>query len=185
MRERRSRGPHWRNFWKHGPPVGDPHAWRVVFEQFLGQPPETHWMFGGRRFRPWQVGEWGFNPFVAMALSKGGGLLPLYVLHLLDQGPRYGNELMTLIEERTAGGWGTNPGAIYPLLNDLEDQGFVTGEWEDPERRTVRRYTLTEAGREELARLRAVMQPKLREALEVLKDMLEDLEETDEEGTDE
>jgi PadR family transcriptional regulator PadR len=185
MPGRRSRGPHWQNFWKHGPPMGDPHAWRVVFEQFLGQPPEDHWMFGGRRFRPWQMGEWVFNPFVAMALSKGGGLLPLYVLHLLDQSPRYGNELMTLIEERTAGGWGTNPGAIYPLLNDLEEQGFVTGEWEDPERRTVRRYTITEAGREELARLKAVMRPKLHEALEVLKDMLEDLEETDEEGTDE
>lgn len=172
-------GPHWHNFWKHGPPTPDPHVWREVFEQFLGQPPENHWMFGGRRFRPWQVGERFFNPFVAMALSKGGGLLPLYVLHLVNQGPRYGNEIMSLIETRTSGGWGTNPGAIYPLLNELEDQGLIAGEWEDPDRRTVRRYTLTATGRDELDRLKAVMRPKLREALEVLKDMLDDLDEDD------
>jgi len=146
-----------------------------MFEQFLGQPPEDHWMFGGRRFRPWQVGERDFNPFVAMALSKGGGLLPLYVLHLLEQQSRYGNEIMSLIEERTGGAWGTNPGAIYPLLNLLEDHGLIAGDWEDPDRRTVRRYTLTESGREELARLKAVMQPRLREALDVLEDILDDL----------
>lgn len=172
-------GPHWRDFWQHGPPGPDPHAWRATFEEFFGQPLEEHWMFGGRRFRPWQVGEAIFNPFVAMALSKGGGLLPLYVLHLLADEPRYGNEIMTLIEERTGGAWGTNPGAIYPLLNDLEDQGLITGEWGDPARRTVRRYDLTDDGRAELNRLKAVMRPKLREALDVLRDMLDELEDAD------
>ena len=172
-------GPPRRDFWQHGPPMPDPHAWRAMFEEFFGQPLEDHWMFGGRRFKPWQVGEAIFNPFVAMALSKGGGLLPLYVLHLLEAEPRYGNEIMSLIEERTGGAWGTNPGAIYPLLNDLEDQEFITGEWSDPARRTVRRYHLTEAGREELDRLKAVMRPKLREALEVLRDVLDELEDAD------
>ncbi|NDJ74678.1 MAG: helix-turn-helix transcriptional regulator, partial [Chloroflexi bacterium] len=84
--------------------------------------------------------------------------------------------LMSLIDERTDGGAGTNPGAIYPLLNELEDQGLITGEWTDPARRSVRRYTITEAGRQELDRLKAVMRPQLREALEVLKDMLDDLD---------
>lgn len=178
-RRHRRHGPPWHDFWEHGPPGHDPHAWREMFERFLGQPPEHHWMFGGRRFKPWQVGEPFFNPFVAMALSKGGGLLPLYVLHLIAQKPRYGNELMSLIEDRTSGAWGTNPGAIYPLLNELEEQSLITGEWEDPDRRTVRRYTITRAGRDELDRLKAVMRPKLHEAIEVLKDMLDDLEDMD------
>ena len=171
---KRRGGHHRREFWQHGP--HDPDAWRDMFEQFLGQPPEQHWMFGGRRFRPWQMGAAFFNPFVSIVLSKGGGLLPLYVLHLLDGQQHYGNELMSLIEERTAGGWVTNPGAIYPLLDDLEAQGLISGEWEDPDKRTVRRYTISEAGRDELDRLKAVMRPKLREALEVLKDMLDDLD---------
>jgi PadR family transcriptional regulator PadR len=181
---RRRHGPPWRDFWQQdGPPSHDPREWRAAFERFLGQPPEEHWMFGGRRFKPWLVGEAVFNPFVAMALSKGGGLLPLYVLHLLDEQAHYGNELMTLIEERTSGAWGTNPGAIYPLLNELEDQGLVEGGWDDPDRRTVRRYAITDAGRDELDRLKAVMRPRLREALEVLKDMLNDLDEEAEEDT--
>jgi PadR family transcriptional regulator PadR len=171
---KRRGGHHRHDFWQHGP--HDPGAWRDMFEQFLGQPPEEHWMFGGRRFRPWQTGAALFNPFVSIVLSKGGGLLPLYVLHLLDRQPYYGNELMSLIEERTSGGWVTNPGAIYPLLDDLEVQGLIAGEWEDPDKRTIRRYTISEAGRDELDRLKAVMRPKLREALEVLKDMLDDLE---------
>jgi DNA-binding PadR family transcriptional regulator len=100
----------------------------------------------------------------------------------LGEEPRYGNELMSLINDRTGGGWGMNPGAIYPLLNELEDQGLVAGEWEDPDRRTVRRYTITAAGREELDRLKAVMRPRLREALEVLKDMLDDLDDVEDSG---
>ncbi|MBN1680544.1 MAG: PadR family transcriptional regulator [Anaerolineae bacterium] len=176
MKHRKHRGPPWHDFWNHAPPGRSPHEWRAMFEQFLGEPPEDHWMFGGRRFRPWQMGEWVFNPFVSMALSKGGGLLPLYVLHLLNQKSRYGNELMTLITERTGHGWVTNPGAVYPLLNELEEQGLILGGWDDLTRRTVRHYTITDAGRDELDRLRAVMKPKLKEALEVLHDMLDDLD---------
>ncbi len=116
-----------------------------------------------------------------MALSKGGGLLPLVVLHLIADEPQYGNAIMAEIEERTGGAWGTNPGAIYPLLTDLEEQGLVTGEWDDPDRRTVRRYAITDRGLDELERLKAVMQPKLKEAITVLKDILDDLD-TDEDN---
>lgn len=187
-RRGRRRGPHGpgRDFWHHHGPPGppNPRAWREAFAEFLGEAPEEHWMFGGRRFRPWLMGEAGFNPFVAMALSKGGGLLPLYVLHLIAQEPRYGNALMTAIEERTGGAWGTNPGAIYPLLNDMEEHGLIEGDWEDPDRRTVRRYTITARGREELDRLKAVMRPRLQEALDVLSDVLDDLDSTSSEGDD-
>jgi DNA-binding PadR family transcriptional regulator len=108
-------------------------------------------------------------------LSKGGGLLPLYVLQLLCEGPRYGNEIMELITERTGGQWVANPGAIYPLMTVLEEQGFIVGEWEDPRKRTVRIYRLTEDGEAELARLKAIVKPKLMEAIEVLQKIARDL----------
>ncbi len=57
----------------------------------------------------------------------------------------------------------------------------MVSEWEDPVKRTTRRYTITEAGHDELGRLKALMRPKLREAIEVLKDMLDDLEDIEEE----
>ena len=159
-------------------------AWREHFENFLGTSPEKHWLFGGRRFKPWSTGKWGppgrFNPFVADLMSKGGGLLPLFVLHLLAEKPRYGNDIMHEIEERTEGRWGPNPGAIYPLLTLMEDGGLISGEWEDPDKRTRRIYHLTDEGEHELERLKEVMRPKLEEAINILRDLSDELESNEE-----
>jgi DNA-binding PadR family transcriptional regulator len=169
----------------HGPHFTGPEmvrAWRAFFHNFMGAWPEEHWAFSGRRFSPWHQGVDTFNPFVAGLLSKGGGLLPLYVLQLLSERPHYANELMGLIAERTGRQWMANPGAIYPLISHMEQHGLVEGKWEDPQKRTVRIYHLTEAGREELARLKSIVRPKLQEAIEVLQDLIGDLD--DEEKSD-
>lgn len=147
-------------------------AWRGYFQDYMGVWPEEHWLFGSRRYMPWHKGRARFNPFVANLLSKSGGVLPLLVLQLLAQEPRYGNELMSLIRERTGGRWVANPGAIYPLLTELEEEGLVQGSWDDPVKRTTRIYELTPAGRLELERLTAVMRPKLDEAIVVLSDLV-------------
>ncbi len=157
------------------PPLEMAHAWREFFRTFMGDWPEGHWIFGGRRFSPWHQGQASFNPFVANLLSKGGGLLPLYMLHLVSQKPRYGNEIMEIIAERTGGQWVSNPGAIYPLLTELEQQGLIEGIWEDPQKRTIRIYSLTKAGEQELARLKAIVDPKLKEAIDVLQNLMHDL----------
>jgi DNA-binding PadR family transcriptional regulator len=109
-------------------------------------------------------------------MSKGGGLLSLYVLHLLAEKPRYGNDIMRAIQKRTHRRWGSNPGAIYPLLNAMEDRNLVEGKWEDPDKRTRRIYHLTEAGNQELDRLKEVIRPKLEEAITVLRELSDDLE---------
>lgn len=167
--------------WGEGSPSPDEvaRAWREFFRGFMGNSPEGHWIFGGRRFSPWHQGMDTFNPFVASVMSKGGGLLPLYVLHLVSQKPRYGNEIMEIIAERTGGQWISNPGAIYPLLAELEQEGFIEGIWEDPQKRTVRIYSLTRAGEQELARLKAIVDPKLREAVDVLRALLDELSDND------
>jgi DNA-binding PadR family transcriptional regulator len=149
--------------------------WREFFHKSFGNWPEEHWIFGGRRFSPWHQGMDSFNPFVANLLSKGGGLLPLYVLHLVAQKPRYGNEIMDLLAERTNGQWVSNPGAIYPLLTQLEREGFIKGEWEDPDKRTIRVYTISPAGQEELSRIKTIVSPKLEETVKVLQELLQDL----------
>jgi DNA-binding PadR family transcriptional regulator len=141
----------------------------------MGKEPENHWAFGGRRFSPWRQGNDTFNPLVAGMMSKGGGLLPLIVLNLLHEQPRYGNEIMELITERTNGQWVANPGAIYPLISVLEEHDLVVGEWEDPVKRTVRIYELTETGSAELVRMKAIIQPKIEEAIDVLDQLVIDL----------
>jgi PadR family transcriptional regulator, regulatory protein PadR len=88
-------------------------------------------------------------------------VLPLLVLHLIGQGPSYGNQLMERIAGMTEGVLSVNPNTMYPLLRRLEEQGWIEGRWEHPERRTRRYYSLTREGREEYARLVGEVRPFL------------------------
>jgi PadR family transcriptional regulator, regulatory protein PadR len=88
-------------------------------------------------------------------------VLPLLVLHLIAQGPSYGNQLMDRIAGMTAGVLSVNPNTMYPLLRQLEERGLIKGEWEHPERRTRRYYSLTAGGRAEYERLVEEVRPFL------------------------
>ncbi|MHB1414055.1 MAG: PadR family transcriptional regulator [Chloroflexota bacterium] len=157
--------------------------WRDQWQKNFGKDWQRHWVFGGRRFRQWSSGAEEVNPFVGAILSRGGGLLAVYVLHLLAEQPRHGNDVMRQIEQRTMGSWASNPGAIYPLLSFMEEKGFVESQWEDPDKRTRRIYHITEEGRREEERLRQVLRPKVMEAIEVLHVLYDDLYGGPEEGS--
>lgn len=88
-------------------------------------------------------------------------VLPLLVLHLIAKEPSYGNQLMERIAGMTAGVLSVNPNTMYPLLRRMEEQGLIEGQWEHPERRTRRFYSLTKAGRKEHARLLEEVRPFL------------------------
>ena len=109
------------------------------------------------------------DPLVA-GLRKAG-LLRLLVLHLLGDGPSYGNQLMERVGELTSGLVGVNPNTMYPLLRALEAEGLVAGEWEHPERRSRRFYRLTQDGADERTRLLSELGPRLDE-LAAAVDML-------------
>ena len=61
----------------------------------------------------------------------------------------------------TAGVLSVNPNTMYPLLRRLEDQGLIEGQWEHPERRSRRYYSLTGEGRAEYERLVEDVRPFL------------------------
>ena len=88
-------------------------------------------------------------------------IFPLLVLHLIDREPQYGNRLIEEIERITEGVISVNPNTIYPLLRQLEAEGMIKGDWEHPDRRTRRYYSITAAGRREHRRLRAELEPFL------------------------
>src|SRR3954467_7490294 len=88
-------------------------------------------------------------------------VLPLLVLHLINEGPSYGNQLMERIGGMTAGVLSVNPNTMYPLLRQLEGRGLIEGQWEHPERRTRRFYSITRAGRTEYRRLVEELEPFL------------------------
>ncbi|MCD6014214.1 MAG: PadR family transcriptional regulator [Solirubrobacterales bacterium] len=88
-------------------------------------------------------------------------VFPLLVLHLIARERQYGNRLIEEIERITEGVISANPNTIYPLLRELEAQGMIKGDWEHPDRRTRRYYSITAAGRRELRRLLAELEPFL------------------------
>ena len=64
-------------------------------------------------------------------------------LVLLESEPRNGYQLMQEIERRSDGAWRPSPGAVYPALQQLEDEGLVrTSETEGR-----KLFELTDAGR--------------------------------------
>ncbi|MEQ4303382.1 PadR family transcriptional regulator [Plantactinospora sp. B6F1] len=76
----------------------------------------------------------------------GHGRLRLYLLKLLDDGPKHGYELIRLLEERFLGLYAPSAGTIYPRLARLEAEGLVTHDAVGG--RKV--YQITDAGRAEL-----------------------------------
>jgi DNA-binding PadR family transcriptional regulator len=76
-------------------------------------------------------------------------VLPLLVLHYINEGPAYGNQLMERIRALTEGVLQVNPNTMYPLLRDLEGRGLIEGSWEHPDRRSRRYYAITKQGRAE------------------------------------
>ena len=89
-------------------------------------------------------------------------VFPLLVLHLLQRDEAsYGNRLIERIEQITDGAISVNPNTIYPLLRQMESEGLIEGNWEHPDRRSRRHYTVTAAGRREYVRLRGEVEPFL------------------------
>jgi len=72
------------------------------------------------------------------------------MLNALADEPMHGYQIMQRLEERSGGLWRPSPGSVYPTLQLLEEQGFIEGR-EVEGRRT---FTITDAGREEAAKLK-------------------------------
>lgn len=99
-------------------------------------------MMGGQR--RWMEGGpmWG-GPFSGGRPKVARGDVRLAILHLLAEGPMHGYRIMQELTERSHGIWRPSPGAIYPTLQQLEDEDLVRAE--DHEGKRV--CTLTPAGR--------------------------------------
>jgi DNA-binding PadR family transcriptional regulator len=82
-----------------------------------------------------------------MAPVFSHGDLRLYLLSLLDEGPRHGYDLMQALTDRTGGTYTPSAGTIYPRLAKLEEEGLVTKTVDG--RKTI--YAITDAGRAEVA----------------------------------
>lgn len=71
------------------------------------------------------------------------GDLKMFVLHLLQDRPMYGYELMKRMSDQHGGVYRPSAGTIYPTLRSLLSRGFVTAR--EIENRRI--YAITPAGR--------------------------------------
>jgi DNA-binding PadR family transcriptional regulator len=76
------------------------------------------------------------------AFVRRGEVRSLILAALKDR-PMHGYELIGELEAQSGGRWRPSAGSIYPTLQQLSDEGLVTGE--DVDGRRV--YTLTDEGR--------------------------------------
>jgi PadR family transcriptional regulator, regulatory protein PadR len=99
------------------------------------------------------------------------GTLDLMVLQTLDAlGPQHGYAIAARLEQVSSGALQLNMGTLYPALMRLEQRGLLKGAWGVTDtNRKARFYSLTAAGRRELAkekeawnRMTAIMQALLR-----------------------
>jgi DNA-binding PadR family transcriptional regulator len=98
--------------------------------------------FGG----PWGPGgPWGWPgpPGKSPGPKAGRGDVRAAILALLREGPRNGYQIMSEIEERSGGAWRPSPGAVYPALQQLADEGLIEAE----ESAGRRAFSLTDEGR--------------------------------------
>jgi DNA-binding PadR family transcriptional regulator len=90
-------------------------------------------------------GRFGRGGRVARFLEHGD--LKLLVLHLINEKPRHGYEIIKAIEDFTGGSYAPSPGVIYPTLTLLEELGQVTSVTEGARKN----FSITEDGANALA----------------------------------
>jgi DNA-binding PadR family transcriptional regulator len=114
----------------------------------------------GRHFGAWMPpfpGSFAFDFDPHGRGSRGGrsrgrrnrGDVRAALLALLAERPMHGYEMIQELDNRTGGIWRPSPGSVYPTLQLLEDEGLITSEASEGRKR----FTLTDAGREEAAKV--------------------------------
>jgi len=104
------------------------------------------------------------------------GQLRLYLLTLLNEGPRHGYEVIQDLEQRFNGLYSPSAGTVYPRLAKLEEEGLV--ERTDEGRRAT--YRITDAGRAEVTArqgdvedLRSDLDQSVRQLAEEVRDRVQ------------
>jgi len=95
------------------------------------------------------------------------GFSRVMILWLLTKTPMSGYNLSKELKRLT--GWSFHPGVVYPLLYELEENGFIRGRWTKKGKRRIKYYSPTKNGIELLNRVKGVLDAPLKE---ILKDLI-------------
>ena len=93
----------------------------------------------------------GFQPRGRQRLRRGD--VRAAVLVLLEEAPRNGYQIIQELSGRSNGAWRPSPGSVYPILQQLEDEGLV----EISSSQSGKTYNLTAAGKALVEKDRATL----------------------------
>ena len=80
------------------------------------------------------------------------GTLDLLILRTLELLPLHGVAIAERIRQVTHGTFVVQPGSLFPALHRLEQEAWIRGRWTtNDQRRRVKSYSLTVAGRRQLS----------------------------------
>ncbi len=96
------------------------------------------------------------------------GFIKIHVLHHAAKEPVYG---VAMIAELARHGYELSPGTLYPLLHNLEEQGYLVHEERVVEGRVRKYYVITTEGR-----------TALREAKQKIAELVHEVLEEDDKG---
>lgn len=99
----------------------------------------------------------------------------LYILHLLKDKISYGNEIIYEIKDRLDGKWEPSPGMVYPLLQNLETKGYIVGSWDEPDKRSIKRYRITDNGLKHYQTILLQNKPLFQDSLSIIQCVLNDI----------
>ena len=87
-------------------------------------------------------------------------LLDIQLLRLIEAEPMWGYKIKKTVENDL--GIKLRHGALYPMLNHLEREGFVTSQKQQQQGRSRKVYTLTEKGNQYLESYYSVLKEQIK-----------------------
>ncbi len=78
------------------------------------------------------------------------GYTKLAVLMFLNKKDLTGYDIMKEIDKETLGFWKLTSGGVYPVLKDLEERGYIKGQWKAKGERRKKTYEITDEGKQML-----------------------------------
>lgn len=85
-----------------------------------------------------------FKKEIVQRITKN--LLDIQILRLINMEPMWGYKIKKQIEATT--GIKVRHGALYPLLNKMENRGFLTSQKQKQGKRTRKVYAITQKGKQ-------------------------------------
>jgi len=97
----------------------------------------------------------------------------LITLQLLMKRSYYGQEIIEEIEKELSGMWRPSPGMIYPQLRLMEENQWVEGWWDAPDKKSIRHYKITDEGIKYYNRIKNIYHSQLTDSKNIIERVID------------